>query len=65
MRQSIVGFSHAYDVDEDPYLDKESDLLRNLLSLKTEQELEDAEARITSVEIALLTSENVSPYDEF
>jgi cell filamentation protein len=55
----------AYDVDKDPYLDKESGVLRNLLNIKTEQELEDAEARLTSVEITLLTSENVSPYDEF
>ncbi|SRR6266540_1140982 len=55
----------AYDVGKDPYLDKESGVLRNLLNLKTERELDDAEARLTSVEITLLTSENVPPYDEF
>jgi len=55
----------AYDVDNDPYINENSGILRNKLGIKTQNELNDAEARITSVEITVLTSDDIPPYDEF
>jgi cell filamentation protein len=46
-----------YDVDDDPYQDEETGVLRNLLGIRNQDELDDAEARLTAVEIALLTVE--------
>src|SRR5882762_2737261 len=54
-----------YDVDRDPYLDKQTGTLRNELNMATQKELDDAEARITSVEITALTTEDIPDYQEF
>ena len=54
-----------YDVDEDPYVDKRTGIFRNLLGLGTQKELDSAEARITSVEIAALINEGVPAPDEY
>jgi cell filamentation protein len=51
-----------YDVDKDPYLDKDTGILRNLLGLTTQDALDDAEAQITYVEsIALVTNNSLRP----
>lgn len=54
-----------YDVADDPYLDKETGILRNLLGIKTKYELAGAEARLTAVEITALMTEGIPPYNEF
>ncbi|MEI6477738.1 MAG: Fic family protein [bacterium] len=53
-----------YDVDNDPYIDKTTGILRNLLGIKTQIVLDDAEAQITAIEITALTSGEGYPYDE-
>ncbi len=55
-----------YDVDSDPCIDSISGILRNKLGIKTQAELDVAEAQITAVQItALLDEENIPPCDEF
>ena len=54
-----------YDVHNDPYIDKETGILRNLLGIKTQYELAGAEARLTAVEITALMTEGIPPYNEF
>lgn len=41
-----------YNADPGPYIDHETGILQNLLNITTKQELEDAEAAITSAAIA-------------
>lgn len=54
-----------YDVGKDPYLDKSTGILRNLLGIKTQKELDRAEAEISSVQISTLTIEDKPPLEEF
>lgn len=54
-----------YDVDNDPYIDPETDILNNLLGIQTETELKSAEARLTAVEIVALTTEDVPHHYKF
>jgi len=54
-----------YDVDKDQYINKSTGILRNLLDIRTESNLEDAEAGITTVEIAALTSQEPPHFEEF
>lgn len=54
-----------YDVDKDPYINKNTGILRNLLDIRTESNLDDAEAGLTTVEIAALTSQEPPYFEEF
>jgi len=54
-----------YDVGSDTYIDKRTGIFRNILGIKSQEELESAEARITSVEIATLINEGVPTPNEF
>ncbi len=47
-----------YDVANDPYFDPETGILRNLLKISTQRELDQAEAEITSVEISTILIES-------
>lgn len=44
-----------YDINEDPYVDKTTGVLRNKIGAKTQAALDKAEAEITYVIIATLT----------
>jgi cell filamentation protein len=48
-----------YHVGKDPYIDPTIGIFRNLLGISTQEELDNAEANITSVEIAALTGEDM------
>ena len=52
-----------YDTNPDPYMDFETGVLRNLLSITSEEELENAEADITTAVIASIPIEH--PMGEF
>jgi cell filamentation protein len=54
-----------YDVDKDPYLDKNTGVLRNLLGITTQDALDDAEAQVTYVESVALTTNNSLRPDQF
>lgn len=54
-----------YDVDKDPYIDTETGILRNLLSLQTSKGLEDAEARLTTLEITAFTTQDAPYFEDF
>ncbi len=54
-----------YDADNDPYLDETTGILRNKLGITTQSELDDAEARITTVEIAVLTTDPAPHFEDF
>lgn len=54
-----------YDVNNDPYLDTETGILRNLLGLQTSKDLKDAEAKLTTLEITALTSQDVPYFEDF
>lgn len=54
-----------YDVDKDPYINKSTGVLRNLIDIRTESNLEEAEAGITAVEIAALTSQDPPYFEDF
>jgi len=55
----------SYDVDNDPYIDNKTGILRNLLDIRTMSNLDDTEAAITAIEITELTTQDPPPYDEF
>jgi cell filamentation protein len=55
----------SYDVGKDPYLDKVTGILRNLLGIKTQAELDKAEAQISFVQISTLTIENKPLLENF
>lgn len=54
-----------YDVDKDPYIDKTTGILRNLLDIRTQSNLDGAEASLTTVEITALTSQDSPHFEEF
>ena len=54
-----------YDVDNDPYIDSATGILRNLLGVRTSQNLDEAEAGITAIEIANLTIADPPFYEDF
>ena len=54
-----------YDIKKDPYINPQTGVLRNLLSIDTEQNLQDVEAQITSVEISALLVESPSEIVDF
>ncbi len=54
-----------YDVDNDPYLNKKTGVLRNLLGITNQKELDQAEAEISAVQISTLTIEDKPPLKEF
>ncbi len=54
-----------YDVGKDPYLDRSTGILRNLLGIKTQAELDKAEAQISFVQISTLTIEDKPPLEGF
>ncbi len=54
-----------YNVGNDPYIDKETGVLRNLLGIRSQQELDRAEAELTSLEITELLIENDHIYTDF
>lgn len=47
-----------YDVGADPYLNEDTGILQNLLGISGQDELDAAEAEITSVEISTLMIED-------
>jgi cell filamentation protein len=53
-----------YDVNKDPYLDSETGALFNKLGLKTAKELDDAEAKLTAIEITALTTQDIPFYED-
>jgi cell filamentation protein len=53
-----------YDVGKDPYRDKNTGILRNLLGIATEDKLQEAEAQITSVQISTLIVDHQYAPDE-
>ena len=56
----------SYDVDNDSCIDSATGILRNKLGIKTQVELDVAEAQIAAVQITtLLDEENIPPCDEF
>lgn len=54
-----------YDVGKDPYIDKKTGVLKNLLSITDEKELDQAEAEISAVQISTLTIEDKPPLENF
>ncbi len=48
----------SYDVANDPYFNPDTGVLHNLLNIKTQSELEQVEAEITSVEISTILIES-------
>ncbi len=48
----------SYDVANDPYFDPGTGVLRNLLNIKSQSELDQVEAEITSVEISTILIES-------
>lgn len=54
-----------YDVDTDPYLSEDTDILQNLLGIRRQDELDTAEAEITSVEISMLMIEEKPSTTDF
>jgi cell filamentation protein len=54
-----------YDVDNDPYIDARTGIFRNLLNIRSESELEEAEAKLTALEITALTTQGSFHLEEF
>ena len=54
-----------YDVGADPYTDKVTGILQNLLGISSQDELDTAEAEITSVEISTLMIEDKPSIADF
>lgn len=54
-----------YDVGRDPYINKSTGVLRNLLGMTTQKELDKAEADITTVHISTLIVEDKPELEEF
>lgn len=53
-----------YDVDRDPYVDASTGVMRNLLGITTNEELELAEARVASVAITkIMATTHLAPGD--
>jgi len=54
-----------YDINNDPYIDPKTGVLRNLLDISNEGDLEYAEAQLTTIEISTLLIENSSKLVNF
>lgn len=54
-----------YDVGIDPYMNQDIGILRNLLSIDNQEDLDTAEAEITSVEISTLMIEDKPSITDF
>lgn len=54
-----------YDTGKDPYLDQTAPVLRNLLSIKHSEELDEAEARLVSLKITKISTSRPLSATEF